>query len=61
MASSKSSKSPREKRSSTNDPEAFSRGDVQLDQEEPKATPIPDYSSENAKYDDGGGIYSRRR
>jgi hypothetical protein len=43
MASSKSSKSPREKRSSTNDPEAFSRGDVQLDQNEPKATPIPDY------------------
>ena len=49
--------SPRALRSSTNDPEAFSRGEVQLEQDEPQKTKIEDYSGYNEQSKDGSGRY----
>jgi hypothetical protein len=57
MADKRLTQSPRALRSSTNDPEAFSRGEDQLEQAEPKETSWEDYSAENAVYKDGGGRY----
>ena len=34
---------------------------VELEMDEPNATNIPDYSKENAVYEDGGGSLSRPR
>ena len=58
MAEKRLTQSPRALRSSTNDPEAFSRGEDQLEQDEPKATSWEDYSKENAQYADGSGRYA---
>lgn len=59
------SQSPRAKRSSTNDPEAFSKGSPQQGMNSP-STPDPAHKSvqwenPNTDYLDGGGKYSKPR
>jgi hypothetical protein len=54
------SRSPRALRDSTNT-DFHSKGEVETDKGAPKRVPMRDFSSENEKYVDGGGKYSRPR
>jgi hypothetical protein len=58
------SRSPRAKRSSTNDAEAFAKGRVETSAESPRLERSAEEKSAdayNAPYEDGGGIYSKPR